>query len=102
MISNGDGEHAIVDVVPGSPADKAGVGPNMKVIAVNNRKFDEDLLKDTITASMAAKHVELLLENANYYSTAKLDYGGGSRSPHLERSGKTADILQKIIAPRVN
>ena len=32
--------------MPESPADKAGVGPGMKLLAVNGRKFDDDLLKD--------------------------------------------------------
>ena len=91
----------IVDVVPGSPADKAGLGPNMKIIAVNGRKFDEDLLKDAVAATPKTKSIELLLENASYYTTAKLDYDGGPRNPHLERVESMPDILDKIIAPRV-
>ena len=93
---------AIVDVVPGSPADKAGIGPNMKLLGVNGRKFDEDLLKDAIAATPTTKGVELLLENASYFITEKLDYDGGPRFPHLERVEETPDILDKILAPRAN
>lgn len=100
IVIDNDDSHAIIDVVPGSPADKAGVGPNMKVVAVNGRKFDEDLLKDAVGATPTSKSVELLLENASYYKTAKLDYDGGPRSPHLERIESSPDLLMKIIAPR--
>jgi predicted metalloprotease with PDZ domain len=100
VIDNNDGGHAIIDVVPGSPADKAGIGPSMKVVAVNGRKFDEDLLKDAVAATPTTKGVELLLENASYYINAKLNYDGGPRYPHLERVDSSPDILDKIIAPR--
>jgi predicted metalloprotease with PDZ domain len=92
----------IVDVVPGSPADKSGLGPNMKIIAVNGRKFDDDLLKDALAATLKTKSIELLLENASYYTTIKLDYDGGPRNPHLERVESKPDILDKIIASRAN
>ncbi len=101
VLSNDEGEHAVIDVVPDSPADKAGVGPGMKLLAVNGRKFDDDLLKDAIAATPSSKKVELLFENASYYWTAKLDYDGGPRAPHLERAGEAPDLIEKIIAPRV-
>jgi predicted metalloprotease with PDZ domain len=94
-------EHEIVDVVPDSPADKVGLGPGMKIIAVNGRKFDDDLLKDAVAATPKTKGIELLVENATYYSTKRLEYDGGPRSPHLERIESSRDILDKIIAPRV-
>lgn len=100
LIGSGDEAHTIIDVVPGSPADKAGVGPNMKVLGVNGRKFDDDLLKDAVSATPTTKHVDLLLENATYFINAKLEYDGGIRWPHLERDEKSADLLSSVIAPR--
>ena len=101
LVDNSDG-HPIIDVVPGSPADKAGIGPNMKIVAVNGRRFDEDRLKDAIAATPTTKGIELLLENASYFTTVKLDYVGGPRFPHLERVETSPDILGKIIEPRIN
>jgi predicted metalloprotease with PDZ domain len=100
LISNDEGDHVVIDVVPDSPADKAGVGPNMKLLAINGRKFDDDLMKDAVAATKKSKSIELLLENASYYITAKLNYDGGARSPHLERNTESPDLLEKIIAPR--
>jgi hypothetical protein len=73
----------------------------MKLIGVNGRKFDDDLLKDAIAATPTTKHIDLLLENATYFVNAKLDYDGGPRSPHLERVDKSPDLLGSVIAPRV-
>jgi predicted metalloprotease with PDZ domain len=100
IIDNEDDGHEIVDVVPGSPADKAGLGPNMKVLGVNGRKFDGDLLKDAVAATPATKQIELLVENASYFVNAKLEYDGGARSPHLERMENTADVLSAVITAR--
>jgi predicted metalloprotease with PDZ domain len=100
IIDNEGDDHAIVDVVPGSPADKAGVGPNMKLLGVNGRKFDEDLLKDALAATSKTGHIDLLLENATYFINAKLDYNGGPRYPHLERVADAKDTLINIITPR--
>jgi predicted metalloprotease with PDZ domain len=99
LLSSDDG-HAIIDVVPGSPADKAGLGPGMKIVAVNDRKFDEDLLEVAIADSPKSKAVSLLVENGSYLQTRKLDYYGGPRHPHLERVESTPDVLSKIIETR--
>jgi predicted metalloprotease with PDZ domain len=93
-------EETILDVVPGSPADKAGVGPNMKLLGVNGRKLDRDRLNDALTATPKTKGVELLLDNASYFITAKVAYDGGPRVPHLERVAKTPDILKNVLQPR--
>jgi predicted metalloprotease with PDZ domain len=101
LIFDSEGDHAVVDVVPGSPADKAGIGPNMKVLGVNGRKFDDDLLKDAIAATPKTGHIDLLLENATYFINAKLDYKDGPRHPHLERVKDTKYLMTNIITPRV-
>jgi predicted metalloprotease with PDZ domain len=99
-INNEGDDHAIIDVIPGSPADKAGIGPNMKLLGVNGRKFDEDLFKDAVAATPKIGHIDLLLENATYFIDAKLTYNGGPRFPHLGRVAATKDELTNIITPR--
>jgi hypothetical protein len=72
----------------------------MKVLGINGRKFDEDLLKDALAATPKTGHIDLLLENATYFINAKLDYNGGPRYPHLERVADTKDTLTGIITSR--
>ena len=90
----------IVDVIPGSPADKAGVGPSMKLVAVNDRKWTPDFLRAAVKiAATDAAPVELLVENADYFKTCKVDYYGGERYAELVRDTSKPDLLDAILKP---
>jgi predicted metalloprotease with PDZ domain len=92
---NEDG--AIPDVVPDSPAAKAGVGPGMRLVAVNGRRWTREILRAAIKASGGGKSpVELLVENGDFYRTYRLDYSGGERYPRLERDSTKPDLLSAI------
>jgi predicted metalloprotease with PDZ domain len=87
------------DCVFFKPAAKAGITPGMKLIAVNGRKFNEEVLRDAIRmAKGAPQPIELLIQNADYFKTYKLDYHDGERYPMLQRNDKP-DTLTDIIRP---
>ena len=94
-----DKEARIIDVVPGSPADEAGVAPDMKLVGVNGRKYSKDVLRDAIAASPRTGRVELLCENKEFYKTYVLDYRDGSRHPALARDNGARDHVSEILAP---
>ncbi|HLJ85608.1 MAG TPA: M61 family peptidase [Candidatus Angelobacter sp.] len=93
-------EGALIDVIPGSPAYLAGLGPGMKLIAVNGRKYSKDVIR---TALRAAAHnndpIALLAENAEFYATYQVDYHGGERYPHLVRIEQQPNLLDDVIKP---
>lgn len=96
----GDDPSSIVDVIPGSPAAKAGVAPGMKLLAVNGRKWSPDLLRIAIRDAKVGKDpIELLLENDEYIRTLAVDYHGGEQYPHLE-STHGPDVLSEIARRR--
>ncbi len=87
----------ISDTIEGMPAALAGIGPGMKLIAVNDRKYSPDVLRDAIKAGKGGTApLELLVENTDYYKTYKLDYHGGERYPHLVRDESKPDLLTEI------
>lgn len=87
----------IQDVVPGSPADHAGLTPGMQLIAVNGRKWTPDLLRDAIRRAKDSNDpIDLLAQNGDYFSTYKIDYHGGERYPHLEAISGKSDVLTEI------
>lgn len=94
-----DDDGRIPDVLPGTPADRAGVGPGMRIAAVNGRRFSPEVLRDAIRQTKRAP-VELILENGEFFETCRLDYDGGPRYPRLERDPARPDRLTPIIAPR--
>ena len=88
------------DVIAGLSAAQAGLGPGMKLIAVNGRKYSADLLREAINVSKgSAEPLELLVENGEFYKTYRLDYHGGPRYPHLERDATKPDMLADILKP---
>ncbi len=95
--SRADGH--IGDVLYGSPAFAAGLGPGMQIVAVNGRQFSPAVLTAAITdAKTGTTPVELIVENTGYYKVLRLDYHGGLRYPHLQRTANTPDRLDDILA----
>ena len=88
----------VTDTIEGEIAAKAGIGPGMRVVAVNGRKFSPEILRDAIkSAKTGSAPIELLVENADYYKTYKLDYHGGEMYPHLVRDASKPDLLSDIL-----
>ena len=91
----------IVDTIEGSPAAASGIGPGMKLVAVNRRAFSPEVLRDALLAGKSSSEpLELLIENTEYYKTYKLDYHGGEKYPRLVRDDSKPDVLSDIIKPR--
>jgi len=87
-------------VVPGSPAAKAGVSGGMKLVAVNTRRWTPEILRAAVSAAETnAAPIELLVENADYFKSCKVDYHEGERYPWLERNPAKPDLLTEILKP---
>ncbi|MBB5326571.1 M61 family metallopeptidase [Tunturiibacter gelidoferens] len=88
----------ISDVLKGGVSDKAGIGPGMKILAVNGRAYSPDVLKAAIhEAKDSGPAVELIVFNTGYYKVVKLDYHDGERYPLLERVSSVPDRLDDIL-----
>ena len=91
---------AIADVVPGSPADKAGLAPSMKLVAVNGRRWTKEILCAAIqSAKTNAAPIELLAENQDFFKTCPVRYRDGEKYPDLERDETKPDLLSEILRP---
>ncbi len=96
LVLNDDG--TIIDTTEGMPAAKAGIGPGMKLVAVNDRRFSPEILRDAVKATKTSNSpLELLVENTDYYKTYKIDYHGGEKYPHLVRDESKPDLLTDIL-----
>jgi predicted metalloprotease with PDZ domain len=95
-------EGNISDVAYGGPAQKAGVSPATKLVAVNGRQYYPVILREAIQSAVnSPAPIELLVKNGEYYQTFKIDYHGGEVYPHLTRDESKPDVLSKIIEPLV-
>jgi predicted metalloprotease with PDZ domain len=91
----------ITDVIPSSPAAKAGVVPGATLIGVNGRRFSRMLLRNFIRESKtAAGPMQLVFTAEDFVNVATVDYHDGLRYPHLERIPSTTDWLSELGKPR--
>ena len=88
------------DVTVGSPAYQAGIGPGMKLVAVNGRKWSPSVLHEALKAAQGSdRPIDLLVENAQFFKTYSVPYHDGEKNPHLERVSGQPDILGDILKP---
>jgi predicted metalloprotease with PDZ domain len=91
----------VIDTIEAMVAAKAGIGPGMRVVAVNGRRFSSNQLRTALRAGKnGTEPLELLVENDDYFTTYRLDYHGGEKYPHLERDSSKPDLLSDILKPR--
>jgi predicted metalloprotease with PDZ domain len=99
LIATKQGE--VHDVIPGSPAYASGLGPGMKIIAVNGRKWSKDVVRAALRFSVHGQQpLSILAENAEYYTTYQVNYHQGDVYPHLVRAEGQPDLLDDIIKPQ--
>ena len=90
----------MVDVIAGSPAARAGIAPGMKLLAVDGRRWTEDVLVDALRrAARDRKEIELLVANGDFYTTHRVRYTEGPRYPRLAREPGREDRLTRLLSP---
>jgi predicted metalloprotease with PDZ domain len=90
---------AIVDVLPGSPAYDAGLGPRMILLAVDGHSYSDAALNEAIAHPRKGK-IPLVVRNFDSVESREIQYSGGVRYPHLERIPGSHDYLSEILEPR--
>ncbi len=95
MVLSQDGE--VRNVLIGSPADRARLGPDMKVIGVNGRKWSGPRLIEALIQSQDRRPIELLVANGDALRTVQLHYYDGPRYWNLVRQEQEPDMLSEIL-----
>lgn len=90
----------IRDVIHGMMAYDAGIGPGMRIQAVNGRGWSLETMRRAVADSEKnSKPIKLLVGNGDFMETYSLDYHKGLRYPHLQRQSGVNDYLDEIIRP---
>jgi predicted metalloprotease with PDZ domain len=89
----------IIDVLPGTPAYDAGLGPHMTLLAVDGRVYSDDALNEAIAHPRNGK-ITLIVRNFDSVESREIQYAGGVRYPHLEQIPGSHDYLSEILEPR--
>jgi predicted metalloprotease with PDZ domain len=84
-----------------SPAFKAGMTPDTRIVAVDGKAFSVPGLRDAILAAeKTTSPMKFLVERGGEFRTIEINYHGGLRYPTLVRIKGTPDRLDQILAPR--
>lgn len=90
----------VQDSIVGGLAYKAEITAGMRVVAVNDRAFTPEVLRDALKAGKnSSQPVRLLVLSDDYYKTCIIDYHGGERYPRLVRQESKPDLLDEIAKP---
>jgi predicted metalloprotease with PDZ domain len=96
-----DKDGVVLDAIGGMPAAVAGIFPEMRIVAIDGRRYSSESLKDALGRSKRGEPVELLVESGDFFKTVKVDASrAGERYPHLGRDANKPDLLAQILAPK--
>jgi predicted metalloprotease with PDZ domain len=96
-------EGTVIDVLHGGPAYASGIGPGVKIVAVDGQQYSPESLAEAIEAGKSSSApMQFIVANGAQYQTFSVEYHGGPRYPHLERDESKPDYLSEIIHPLAN
>ena len=90
----------ILEVLDGSPAARAGLGPEMQILAIDDRRFTFARAHAAIAQTAhTTVPLKLIVREDDFVRTAALDYHGGERYPHLAAVPGRADRFLDPFRP---
>lgn len=96
-------DSTVADVLIDSPAYKAGLGPGMRLVAINGRRASDELLHQAIRdAKGNTQPIEMIVDHDGFFKVITLDYHDGERYPHMVRVFGTPAFLDDILKPMTN
>ncbi|WP_380878977.1 peptidase M61 [Sphingomonas sp. DBB INV C78] len=91
----------IVQVVWDGPAFNAGLSVGSRIVAVGDRAYSDDRLKDAIRAAKGSKQpIRLIVQSGDRFRDVDIAWNGGLRYPRLERTGVGASTLDVLLQPK--
>ena len=98
MIVSNDGY--VSDVTYDGPAYKAGLGPGMRITAINTKPFSEPNLREAIhDAKDSTTPIQITASNGRQSQDYSVNYHDGLKFPHIERDKNRPDYLSEILRP---
>lgn len=83
------------------PAFLADIINGTKIVAVDGVSYSRERIEAAIRAAIDGKTpVRLIVERGGRYRNIDIDYHGGLRWPHLEKTGSGPDWFDRLLAPR--
>ncbi len=96
-----DKDKKLTGVQWGSPAFAAALKPGDEIVAVAERAYSEDALKQAVTAAKTSgQPIRLTIRRDEAVKVYSIAYAGGLRYPHLVKTGRGDGPLDLLLKPR--
>jgi predicted metalloprotease with PDZ domain len=96
-----DREGKITGVTWGGLAFKAGLTTGQTIIAVGEKAFSEDAIKQAITAAKGGSTpIQLTVKRGDSVRSVPLSWNGGLRYPRLTKVGSGRGALDILLEPK--
>ncbi|MDA9934340.1 hypothetical protein N9B88_01095 [Rubripirellula sp.] len=94
--SSGELKNVLLD----SPADKAMLAPQQKIVAVGDHKWSASRILNSVKQAVQGKPIKLLVSEHDQIKTIQIQYYAGLVYWNLNRDDSKEDWLSKILAAR--
>jgi predicted metalloprotease with PDZ domain len=93
-------ESKIASVIWGSPAFDAGIQIGDQILAVGERTYSEDWLKEAVRQAKSGRPLQLIVKRDDNVRTVPIRYAGGLRYPRLVKAGASKGALDLLLEPK--
>lgn len=91
---------SLIEVLPDSPAARAGLSPGMEILAVDGKRFTPEAFTAALkAAARRTEPMEVVAANGDLVRTFRVDYHAGPQYPYLKRDESKPDMLADILKP---
>jgi predicted metalloprotease with PDZ domain len=90
----------VTNLVPGMPADKAGLAPGMRIEEINGKKFSAQQVYDALLKSQETGKIEFRAADGDGFRTIVVEYSGGPKYLQIVRDSAKPDVLAQILRTR--
>ncbi len=94
------GDGSIRSVILGSPADKAGLAPRMKIMAIGEYTWSRQRFADLMATSGSEGSITFTIVSGDRLRDVTIEYNGGPRYMTMTRDASRPDILAEIMRAR--
>ena len=93
-------EKKLTSIWWGSPAFDAALRSGDEIVAVGDKAYSEEALKEAVTAAKKGQPVRITIKRGESVRVVSINYNGGLRYPHLVKTGKGEGALDLLLKPR--
>ena len=84
----------------GGPAFKAGLTIGETIASVNGQTYDPELFTKAITEAENCGPINLVVKRGAWQQTTSIEWRGGMRYPHLQRTAEKPALLDAILSSK--